>query len=184
MNSFKTVDRITRFLSIMPLDDIKGNFNKGDFINYLIEKGFFKSPASRGFHGAFEGGLFEHSYQVTRALEKFTALLGLEWERKESPYIVGMFHDLCKMELYVQNDDSAGFHYNSELILNGHGEKSIILLQQHILLTEEEIMCIRWHMGAFDDSKNWEYYSRAVSAYPNVLYTHTADMIASKLQKI
>ena len=51
-------------------------------------------------------------------------------------------------------------------------------------LTDEEIACIRWHMGAFDDQKNWDYYGRAIEKYPNVLYTHTADMIASRIKGI
>ena len=50
-------------------------------------------------------------------------------------------------------------------------------------LTEEEKMCIRYHMGAFTDQKEWEYYSRAVNLYHNVLYTHTADMIASQIER-
>lgn len=42
-------------------------------------------------------------------------------------------------------------------------------------------MCIRWHMGAFDERENWKYYSAAVKKYPNVLYTHVADMTASQI---
>ena len=41
--------------------------------------------------------------------------------------------------------------------------------------------CIRWHMGAFDDKENWNSYGRAVTNFPNVLYTHTADMIAARI---
>ena len=43
------------------------------------------------------------------------------------------------------------------------------------------MLCIRWHMGAFDDKENWNSYGRACTAYPNVLYTHTADMIAARI---
>ena len=49
----------------------------------------------------------------------------------------------------------------------------------------EEIICIRWHMGAFEtDTKMWDYYGKAIEKYPNVLYTHTADMIASRIQGV
>lgn len=44
-----------------------------------------------------------------------------------------------------------------------------------------EMLCIRWHMGAFDDKENWNSYGRAVTNFPNVLYTHTADMIAARI---
>lgn len=37
-------------------------------------------------------------------------------------------------------------------------------------------------MGAYEkDMKMWDYYGRAIEKYPNVLFTHTADMIASKI---
>ena len=47
------------------------------------------------------------------------------------------------------------------------------------ILTDEEIMCIRYHMGAFTDKSEWNDYTRAVRNYPNVLWTHQADMLAS-----
>jgi hypothetical protein len=34
---------------------------------------------------------------------------------------------------------------------------------------------------AFEEKSNWKYYSKAVNQYPNVLWTHTADMIASQI---
>jgi hypothetical protein len=67
----------------------------------------------------------------------------------------------------------------------GHGEKSVMQLQKLVKLTDEEIICIRWHMGAFEtDTKMWDYYGKAIEKYPNVLYTHTADMIASRIQGV
>lgn len=66
-------------------------------------------------------------------------------------------------------------------LLPGHGEKSVIMLQQHMNLTDEEMLCIRWHMGAFDDKEHWNSYGRSVTHFPNVLYTHTADMVAARI---
>lgn len=56
-----------------------------------------------------------------------------------------------------------------------------MMITSHMQLTEEEVMCIRYHMGAYTDKSEWEYYGRAIEKYPNVLWTHTADMIASKI---
>jgi hypothetical protein len=42
-------------------------------------------------------------------------------------------------------------------------------------------MCIRYHMGAFTDKSEWNDYTRAVRNYPNVLWTHQADMLASQV---
>lgn len=54
-------------------------------------------------------------------------------------------------------------------------------IEQFFTLTEEEIMCIRYHMGAFTDKEEWSDYTRAIHKYPNVLWTHQADMIATHI---
>ena len=145
--------------------------------------GFFIAPASTKYHGNYEGGLFDHSYEVTKALVDLTNKLDLKWKRKYSPYIVGMFHDLCKCDDYYFDNESHTFK-KKDVILNGHGEKSIMMTQKIIDLTEEEILCIRWHMGAYDEKENWNILGRAIEQYPNVLYTHTADMIAARIKEI
>ena len=71
------------------------------------------------------------------------------------------------------------WEYNPDTLLKGHGDKSVMLLSQFYTLTDEEIMCIRYHMGAFTDKSEWNDYTRAVSQYPNVLWTHQADMLAT-----
>lgn len=155
-----------------------------NFINTsaLEEIGFFTAPASTKYHGAYLGGLFDHSYQVAVELQKLTDKLGLTWERPESPFIVGMYHDLCKCDLYKFDIKTGKYIISDEIIDPDHGSKSIIVAQKYIKLTDEEIACIRWHMGAYEtDPKMWNYYGRAIEKYPNVLYTHTADMIASKI---
>lgn len=170
------LDRIQKYLAVM--------FGVKDRIttSNLSRLGFFTAPASTIYHGNYEGGLFYHSLEVTKQLVNLTDKLGLEWERPESPYIVGMYHDLCKCDLYKYDIETGKYIYNDESILPGHGEKSVIIAQQYIQLTDEEIACIRWHMGAYEkDTKMWEYYGKAIEKYPNVLYTHTADMIASKI---
>ena len=154
-----------------------------DTVLQLDELGFFSAPASTKFHGVYSGGLFDHSKAVTEQLLNLTERLELKWCNERSPYIVGMLHDLCKCDAYKRTlDDYVRYAYNKETILDGHGEKSVILAQ-HIIgkLTLEEIACIRWHMGAFDDKERWGYYNYAIKQYPNVLYSHTADMIATAI---
>lgn len=168
-----------------------------DFYNWLIENKFFTQPASTKYHGAYEGGLFDHSYEVTQVLLDMTDRLNLKWKRPESPYIIGMFHDLCKIDNYLTIVDEPGetmmgtnevkgkevhFEYNSNTVLKGHGEKSIMLLSQFIALTEEELFCIRFHMGAYEGQDQWDNYDKAIRKYENVLFTHTADMYASKVK--
>ena len=174
MNTFTEQDRIEQFSKLMK------NYVPEKFKQWLIENSFFKAPASIHHHGAYSGALFEHSYAVTKTLLSFTERLELLWGNESSPYIVGMFHDLCKLDNYQRTDNEA-WEYNNATLLPGHGDKSVMMLQQHIHLTEEEMFCIRWHMGAFDDKENWNSYGRAVTRYPNVLYTHTADMVAARV---
>ena len=126
-----------------------------------------------------------------------TDRLNLKWKRPESPYIIGMFHDLCKIDNYLTIVDEPGetmmgtnevkgkevhFEYNSNTVLKGHGEKSIMLLSQFITLTEEELFCIRFHMGAYEGQDQWDNYDKAIRKYENVLFTHTADMYTSKVK--
>lgn len=187
------------------ITDMKGKLGNNIFVTGLANKlekiNFFVAPASINHHGNHDGGLYEHCNEVTFQLLYLTKRLDLTWNRPESPYIVGMLHDLCKCDDYVKLPDiikwgdslnhthdlptDARWEYNKNGLLPGHGEKSVIMAQNiYGYLTEEEIMCIRWHMGAFDDKSNWQYYSGAVAKYPNVLFTHTADMIASQISTI
>ena len=153
------------------------------YTSTLDQLGFFTAPVSTKYHGAYEGGLFDHSLETAKALVELTEKLGLTWSSSSSPYIVGMYHDLCKCDNYIKDIETGKYIYNPDIIIPGHGEKSVIMLQRLITdLTDEEIACIRWHMGAYEtDTKMWNYYGKAIEKYPNVLYTHTADMIASKI---
>lgn len=169
-----------------------------EFKDHLIKNGFFTAPASTKYHSNHEGGLFDHSFEVMGCLMEMTAKLDLEWQRKESPVIVGMFHDLCKMDEYIKVVDEEGqvmmgtgevkgeeahFVHASDVLLKGHGDKSIMKLASWLQLTEEEILCIRYHMGAYEKDA-WEYYDRAIREYQTVLWTHTADMVASKVKGV
>lgn len=157
-----------------------------DMLDWLARKGFFHSPASTRFHGATEGGLYRHSASVMRFLVQLTKDNGLHWQREISPYIVGMFHDLCKIDQYrcERQENTIRWEYNPDTLFKGHGEKSVMLLSQFFQLTEEEIACIRYHMGAFTPEKEWNDYTRAVKMWPNVLWTHHADMLASHVEGV
>lgn len=169
-------DRVQQYLQVMGYGDLTIS------VTDLRDLNFFNAPASTKYHGAYEGGLFDHSIQVAKTLDSLTKRLDLKWSRTESPYIVGMYHDLCKCDNYILDVETNKYIYNPDIVIPGHGEKSVILAQKYIKLTDEEIACIRWHMGAYEkDPKMWEYYGRAIEEYPNVLWTHTADMVASKI---
>lgn len=67
----------------------------------------------------------------------------------------------------------------------GHGEKSVIILQRFIKLTDEEAIAIRWHM-IIDPSVNFDYpygypYNASIKKYPFLTLLQTADMEASQV---
>lgn len=191
-NNFTRNERIGNFRSLM------NGIVSDEFYEWLYNNGFFTQPASTKYHGAYEGGLFDHCYEMTQVLVDMTEKLNLKWTRPESPFIIGMFHDLCKIDNYVVHVDKSGkemmgtgeikgreihFEYNEDCILTGHADKSIMLLSQFITLTEEELLCIRFHMGAYE-KEQWDNYDKAIKKYENVLWVHTADMYASKVKGV
>lgn len=167
------------------------------FMNWLVNMGFFIKPASISFHGQQSGDLFRHSFAVADVLIDMTEKFDVEWERPQSPFIVGMFHDVCKMDDYMDENASdivmmgtgspvsknPKWVKNPEKLLKGHGDKSVMMLSKWINLTEEEMLCIRYHMGAYQTDE-WKEWDRAIRKYETVLWTHTADMYASKVMDI
>lgn len=166
-------------------------------IDFLTNEGFFKAPASTKYHGNYPGGLYDHSFRVYEQLAWLSRKMGIMWTRPESVFIVGMFHDLCKIDQYDEIEDDPGkvmfgytepegrvvhYEHKKELILSGHGAKSVMLLSTFFQLTLEEVLCIRYHMGAYERD-DWMGYDLAIRKYPTVLFTHTADMLASKVDE-
>lgn len=148
----------------------------------LFQSGFMSEPASTKYHGNYAGGLFDHSVNVARVL-RFLTDKGIceAWHRSNSPELVGLLHDFTKVGRYAWDAVSSMYTYKKDrLDFGGHGSDSVIKLQQCLSLTQEEILCIRYHMGAYEKD-DWEGFDQAIRMYPNVLWTHTADMYASKL---
>lgn len=188
MEKFKTdnleediIRRINTFLEIF--DD--ENLLSKDAIKWLISNKFFEQSCSTKYHLSYKGGLFDHSLHVVSNLVELTTNMNLEWERPESPIIVGMFHDLCKIDAYKYDPIMKKFVWNTDQTDKGHGDKSIRYIEEHLFkLTEEEKACIRWHMGSFDEKYNWSGYTDSIKKYRNVLFTHTADMMATYIDEV
>ena len=103
----------------------------------LVRMGFMTAPASANHHGKYAGGLFDHSFNVAVCLERMTKSLSLKWGDPESPRIIGMLHDLCKCDQYVQLAPfTETYAYNTDMLLTGHAEKSLMLIGTLMPLTE------------------------------------------------
>lgn len=157
-------------------------------MDWLKQTDFFTAPASTCFHGSYEGGLFDHCINVADVLFKLSKGVVLPstkpWERPESPIIVGLLHDATKLGLYVKNEQGVWTHDPNYVQLGScHGDDSRVKVNNYVDLTEEEQLCIRWHMGAYEGPESWDGYDAAIKKYPHVLWTHTADMLASKVME-
>lgn len=167
-----------------------------DLIDYLSSSDFFDAPASTRYHGAYAGGLAEHSLNVYNCLTfHYNNLQGDDFLIPEIPedslIITALLHDVCKVNSYhedfrnVKNAqgvwEKVPTYKKDALLPMGHGGKSIFILQQFIQLTVPEALAIFWHMGAYDTS---DYMTRnelgkAYSENLLAFLLHQADMTAT-----
>lgn len=157
-------------------------FNSDQNTN-LEAMGILKDPASSKYHLAYEGGLFDHSLNVIKELCFLTEQCGLAWSRLQSPVIVGLLHDVCKLGTYTYRKEVDVFSYikTSDSPYFGHGSKSLMIIDDlNFKLNRDEKLCILHHMGAYEKDL-WNEYDTAIGMCENVLWTHTADMYASKI---
>ena len=162
---------------------------------YLQNKSdFFTAPASARFHGAYPGGLCDHSVNVYHCLVDYLArprvqeLYGLEYD-PESVAIVSLLHDICKVGCYragtknVKNEATGQWekvptYFFEDKLPYGHGEKSVYIISGFLRLTREEAMAIRWHMG-FSGTEDARTVGQALQQFPLAFALATADMEAS-----
>lgn len=152
-------------------------------IEALEKRGYFHAPASKNKHLAVEGGLMQHSYNVALRLCELTALWKIPWERTEGPTIVGLLHDLVKMDTYEQvfNPDGSS-HWvwqDRRRWYEKHGKASLaIATEMGIGLKYDERNAIEYHMGEWNVGKEYleGEYRGAIRIYPEtILATHFAD---------
>lgn len=155
---------------------------------------FFEAPASTRFHGAYKGGLVDHSLNVYDCLkdylsrERVKTVYGLQQFSEETIAVVALLHDLCKINVYHpgkrnvkingewQSVDT--FEY-SDTLPYGHGEKSVYMITGFMRLSRDESFAIRYHMGfssEFDDPRSIGY---TFEHFPLAFALSTADMEAT-----
>ena len=176
-----------------------------DVIEEIDRLGFFTAPASAGHHLNTEGGLVVHSLNTCKAaLALWEAMKPLEPSletevKRESIIIASLLHDVCKADIYKRTvkkrknklgqwEDSEGYKVSYKYFPMGHGEKSlVVVLLSGLELYDDEMLAIRWHMGAwgvnltsFEDVRN---YDTAQKIYPLVAIIHAADCMAANVME-
>ena len=164
--------------------------------SYLLaeQNDFFTAPASTRYHGAYAGGLLEHSLNVYHNLkaylerERVHKVYGFPEYTEETIAICALLHDLCKMNFYTVDyrnaKNSQGvwekvpFYKIDDRLPYGHGEKSVLMIQFFMHLHREEAMAIRWHMG-FSGPEDKGTIGAALEMFPLAFALHVADMEAS-----
>ena len=150
--------------------------------------GFFVAPAASKKHLAYNGGLVEHSLTVYRvALRLVEDMRTLRPDisiNEDSLKIASLLHDVCKATRYRWNTEKKEYESDYSIMPVGHGEKSVImLLRMGLDLHDDEIMAIRWHMGAWDlslhSNEAQKNFVEAGSLSPLVPLLQTADTLAA-----
>ena len=156
---------------------------------------FFTAPASTRYHGAYEGGLVEHSLNVYDCLvdmmERLKERYGIEYP-EESIAIAGLLHDICKVNFYktsyrnVKDEtgrwQSVPYYTIEDTLPYGHGEKSAYIVSAYIRLTRDEAFAIRYHMG-FSGTEDPGNVGRALEMFPLAYAVCCADMEAAFLME-
>ena len=161
-------------------------------LDRLLATDFFEAPASTKFHNSFAGGLVLHSLNVfQRMCRNCMNELGTDAlfppKQVESVAIVSLLHDICKTQSYkldfkrgAYDLESVPFYTVDEKFPFGHGEKSVFLINEHMHLTRDEALAIRFHMGDFTDRNT----SKVYTICPLALQLHIADLQATYLDEL
>ena len=154
---------------------------------------FFTAPSSTRFHGAYEGGLVEHSLNVYECLKDYLnrprtkELYGMAYT-PETIAVTALLHDICKVGFYAvdyrnaKNEqgvwEKVPYYTVRDTLPYGHGEKSVYMIQSFMRLTRDEAFAIRYHMG-FSGNEDKNSVGRALEMFPLALAVNVADMEAT-----
>lgn len=154
---------------------------------------FFTAPASTRYHGAYEGGLCEHSLNVYDCLvdqlsrPRMKEMYGINYS-DESIAIAALLHDMCKINFYrtsfrnVKDENgrwqSVPYYTIEDTLPYGHGEKSVYIVSGYMKLTRDEAFAIRYHMG-FSGPEDNGTVGQALEMFPLAFALSVADMEAA-----
>lgn len=167
--------------------------------SYLRKSDMYSAPASTRFHLSVTGGLLQHSLNVLDALRAslranddgtysyVAAGKNVATITEESMVIMALLHDMCKTNFYKtvmrwrKDDRNKWEQYETfeveDKVPYGHGEKSVMMIEEFMKLKPEERYAIRWHMG-FTESDMLSL-GNAIDKYPIIWALHSADIKAS-----
>lgn len=186
------------------------NANIEGLIQKLETSDFFSAPASTRYHGAYVGGLVEHSLNVYYNLLNLIDMKGLkEHIDKDSIIICSLLHDISKMNYYeitsrnekvycdngTKSDSLGKFEWQASLsfktraaenrfIYGNHEETSEFMIKTYIPLSvEESVAILNHHAGMGHDCIPNFNISDKYNRYPLATLLHTADFLATYIDE-
>lgn len=194
----ENIERFERLLRSTNRDGIE------NLIDFIKRSDFYTAPASTKYHSCHEGGLLQHSLNVyDRLKENLKDSVYEEFNVTETNIIIAaLLHDLCKSYYYgteiknkkvysehgKKSDSNGRFDWVSapayvvdDKIPYGHGEKSVMMIEEFIKLEPVERYAIRWHMGFTEPKESWNTLGIAIRKYPLILAIHMSDLEATYL---
>lgn len=180
-----------------------------DLKAFLVSSDFFTAPASTKFHGAYEGGLCDHSLAVYFNLRSLMANKHITDIPDRSVLICALLHDISKIDNYVMGvknkkvysqtgskSDSNGRYdwvsvpgYEStdpsqrDYVIGNHEETSVFMITRFIQLDQVEYSAILNHMGGMSYDSNKNGVAVPYGKHKLAVLLHLADMIASYIDE-
>ena len=166
-------------------------------IEWLEKSDFYSCPASSRYHGACRYGLLKHSLAVYYNMMKIRNALdpSLTLVSDDGIAVTALLHDLAKVGFYVEstrnvkNNDTGQwekvpYYAIEDQMPIGHSEKSIIiLLKLGLALSDNEIKCLRSHMGGWEPGAE-HIVGGCWKDNPLGPMLHMADMAAVYIDKL
>ncbi len=120
-----------------------------NLIDAMFHLGFFESPASISHHGAFPGGLAQHSlrvYDLLQGISQKRKVASAERTEHSSIVMAGLLHNFSKIGKYITKN---GKFKHNEHHPKGHAMLSVEMIRGYTDLTALEVYMIKYHMGIY-----------------------------------
>lgn len=163
---------------------------RDELLNHMREIGYFDAPASSAYHLSRDGGLMEHSVNVTEILLKLANAIDAPYTR-ETLIVVGLLHDIGKASYYgkpnyIENilksgkrSDTKPYETNKERVAIPHEVAALHIIPKFIELTEDEAFAILYHNGLYTSIG---YQLKGNESLLQIIL-HASDMVASRTEE-
>ena len=175
--------------------------SKDQFLSWLNDSDFFEAPASTKYHGAYKGGLCEHSLQVYDNLVNINNQEGKKVNYTDTTLkLVALLHDISKTNFYelyfrnVKNEITNQWEKvpeyrirdnNNRFIFGNHEQNSEFIAHTFFPLSAEESCAILHHHGGMGHDSSQVDLTPIYNKYSLCCMLHVADLLACYIdQKI